>query len=41
VIGFSAATNVADNASIYLRYNGELGSGSDNHALNLGLRISW
>jgi hypothetical protein len=24
-----------------LRYDGEIGNGTDNHALNLGLRISW
>ncbi|WP_147155712.1 autotransporter outer membrane beta-barrel domain-containing protein, partial [Reyranella soli] len=41
VIGFSAATAVADNASIFLRYDGELGSGTDNHTLNVGLRLSW
>ena len=41
VIGFSAGTRVADNASIYLRYDGDIGSGTDNHALNLGVRISW
>jgi len=26
---------------IYLRYDGELGSGNDNHALSIGVRISW
>ena len=26
---------------VYLRYQGDMGSGTDNHALNLGLRISW
>lgn len=40
VIGFSAMTAVADNASIFLRYD-ELGSGTDKHALNVGLRLSW
>ncbi|MPZ33582.1 MAG: autotransporter domain-containing protein [Rhodospirillales bacterium] len=40
-IGFQASTNVADATSIYLRYDGEVGGGTDNHALNLGLRISW
>jgi uncharacterized protein with beta-barrel porin domain len=39
VIGFSASTNVAAATQLYLRYDGEIGSGSDNHALNLGVRI--
>ncbi|MPZ29662.1 MAG: autotransporter domain-containing protein [Rhodospirillales bacterium] len=41
VIGFSAGTAVSDNASVYLRYDGDIGSGTDNHAFNLGLRFSW
>jgi fibronectin-binding autotransporter adhesin len=41
VIGFQAGTRIADNASIYLRYDGEIASGSDNHTLNVGLRLSW
>ncbi|MBL6618500.1 MAG: autotransporter domain-containing protein [Reyranella sp.] len=41
VIGFQANSRVADNASIYLRYDGDIGSGADNHALNVGLRLSW
>ena len=40
-IGFSASTAVADNASLYLRYDGELAAGTDNHTLNLGLRMSF
>jgi hypothetical protein len=24
-----------------LRYDGEIAGGTDNHALNLGMRISW
>ena len=41
VIGFQASARVADSTSIYLRYDGEIASGSDNHTLNLGLRLSW
>jgi fibronectin-binding autotransporter adhesin len=41
VIGFSAGARVADGASLYLRYDGEIGAGTDNHTLNLGLRLSW
>jgi autotransporter-associated beta strand protein/T5SS/PEP-CTERM-associated repeat protein len=41
VIGFSAGTSVADATQLYLRYDGEIGTGASNHTLNLGLRISW
>jgi outer membrane autotransporter protein len=41
VIGFQASTTVADATRLYLRYDGEIGNGTDNHALNLGLRRSW
>jgi outer membrane autotransporter protein len=41
VIGFSASTTVAAATQLYLRYDGEIGNGTDNHALNLGLRLSW
>ena len=26
---------------IYLRYDGEIATGTDNHALNIGVRMSW
>ncbi len=26
---------------LYLRYDGEIGSGTDNHAVNLGVRLTW
>jgi outer membrane autotransporter protein len=41
VVGFSASTAVAHSTSLYLRYDGEIGSGNDNHALNIGLRVTW
>ncbi len=41
VIGFQASTTVAAATQIYLRYDGDIGSGTDNHALNLGVRLSW
>jgi outer membrane autotransporter protein len=41
VIGFQASTAIARATSVYLRYDGEVGGGTDNHALNLGLRLSW
>jgi uncharacterized protein with beta-barrel porin domain len=41
VLGLQASTNVADATSTYLRYDGEVGGGTDNHAVSLGLRVSW
>ena len=41
IIGFTAGTQVADAAQIYLRYDGEIAPGSSNHTLNVGLRFSW
>ena len=41
IVGFSAMTNVAAATQLYLRYDGELASGTDNHALTAGLRMSW
>ena len=40
-IGFSASTAIAQATSIYLRYDGAIGSGNDNHTLNIGARITW
>jgi fibronectin-binding autotransporter adhesin len=39
--GLSAATAVAEATQIYLRYDGTLASGTDNHAITAGLRMSW
>ena len=41
VVGFSAGTDVAAGTQFYLRYDGELGAGNDNHALNVGVRLRW
>ncbi|MBI3196789.1 MAG: autotransporter domain-containing protein [Rhodospirillales bacterium] len=41
VLGFAASTAVAQNTSLYLRYDGEVGTGADNHALSAGIRLSW
>jgi fibronectin-binding autotransporter adhesin len=41
VIGFQASTSIAAATQLYLRYDGEIASGSDNHTLNVGLRLSW
>ena len=41
VVSLRAATEIAAATQLYLRYDGDIGSGTDNHALNLGLRLSW
>jgi autotransporter-associated beta strand protein len=41
VIGLQADTQVADKLHAYLRYDGEIASGNDNHALTAGLRFAW
>ena len=37
----SARTATAEATQLYLRYDGQIGSGTDNHALNVGVRFSW
>ena len=41
LIGFSAATNIADRTSLFVSYDGELGGGTDNHQIRAGFRITW
>jgi outer membrane autotransporter protein len=41
IIGFSASTAVATATSLYLRYDGAIASGNDNHTLNVGVRMTW
>jgi len=41
VVSFSARTNLAAATQLYLRYDGDNGSGTDNHTLNVGVRLSW
>jgi outer membrane autotransporter protein len=41
VVGFSASTAIAQATSVYLRYDGEVGGGTDNHAIIAGLRMTW
>ncbi len=40
-IGFSANLPLSDTIRLYARYDGEVGGGSDNHALTAGLRMTW
>jgi uncharacterized protein YhjY with autotransporter beta-barrel domain len=41
ILGFSARTNLAEATQLYLRYDGQLASGFNNHALTAGLRLNW
>jgi autotransporter-associated beta strand protein len=41
VIGFSAATALSDRTSLFVSYDGEIGGGTDNHALRAGFRMTW
>jgi outer membrane autotransporter protein len=41
IIALSASTAIAEATSVYLRYDGEIGNGNDNHALNIGVRLTW
>src|SRR5262249_1954589 len=41
VIGFAANTSIAEATQLYVRYDGDLSSGTSNHAINLGVRVSW
>jgi hypothetical protein len=41
IVGLQATTTVAEATQVYLRYDGGVGGGTDNHALNVGVRFSW
>ena len=41
IIGVSASTAIAAATSLYLRYEAAIGNGNDNHALNIGVRLTW
>jgi fibronectin-binding autotransporter adhesin len=41
VVGLSVGAAVASATRLYLRYEGEVGGTTDNHALTAGLRLSW
>ncbi|TAJ39348.1 MAG: autotransporter outer membrane beta-barrel domain-containing protein, partial [Reyranella sp.] len=40
-VGFAANTAIAERTSLYFRYDGEVGTGTDNHAFSAGLRMTW
>jgi len=35
------AAAVTEAMQLYLCYGGDIGSGTDNHAVNVGVRFSW
>jgi len=37
----AAHAAVVSATQVYLRYEGKVGGGTDNHALTAGLRLSW
>ena len=39
VLGLPATTTIAEATQIYLRYDGEIASGTDNHAVSVGVRF--
>ena len=41
LVGLTASTAVTDAIQVYLRYDGAVGGGTDNHMLNVGVRFSW
>ena len=41
VVGFSAAAAITHRVSLFASYDGEMGAGTDNHALRAGLRLVW
>jgi uncharacterized protein with beta-barrel porin domain len=41
VVGFQAKTNIADATELYLRYDGQIAGGNDNHAFTVGVRMGW
>jgi outer membrane autotransporter protein len=41
VVGFSASTAVADAASIYARYEGNIAGQDSSHAFTAGVRVTW
>lgn len=41
ILGLAANTSIAEAWGLYLRYDGEVGTGVDNHVFSAGLRMSW
>ncbi|MDP3160262.1 MAG: autotransporter domain-containing protein [Reyranella sp.] len=41
ILGLAANTSIAEAWGLYLRYDGEVGTGVDNHVFSAGLRLNW
>jgi uncharacterized protein with beta-barrel porin domain len=41
VLALAANTTVGERSSVYFRYDGEVGTGTDSHAFSAGLRMTW
>jgi outer membrane autotransporter protein len=41
VLGLAANTAIADAASVYLRYEGDISGQDNSHALTVGVRMTW
>ncbi len=41
VVGLAASTAIAETASVYLRYDGEMAGGNTSHVLSGGVRFTW
>lgn len=41
VIGLTATSAITERASLFAPYDGEVGGGTDNHALRVGFRMTW
>jgi uncharacterized protein with beta-barrel porin domain len=41
VLGLGADTEIAEQTTVYLRYDGDLAGASTNHVLNAGVRMTW
>ena len=41
ILGLQATTNIVAATQVYLRYDGAVGGSTDNHAPNVGLRMTW
>nr|WP_281063207.1 autotransporter domain-containing protein [Ancylobacter gelatini] len=41
LVGVSAAVTLSDSSSLFVSYDGEIGSGNDNHQIWGGLKLTW
>jgi hypothetical protein len=40
-VGLAASTRIAEATDLYVRYDGEVGGGTNNNAFTAGLRMTW